>query len=118
MKTPEQMADELANQWAKRDTNHWKDIKGAFVAGYQTAKDEEETKDQKIAALWAESIKNMLPSVHEVVLFPSDLAKANKARDAEIVAKMDAAINKAKDHVADADKMMNQFAEASKIDQR
>jgi hypothetical protein len=97
MKTPEQMAEELADQWAKRDTNHWKDIKGAFFAGYQAAKDEETTKDQKIAALWTESIKNMLPSVHEIVLFPSDLAKANKARDAEIVAKMDAAVKRAKD---------------------
>lgn len=34
-KTPEQMAEELADQWAKRDTNHWKDIKGAFFAGYR-----------------------------------------------------------------------------------
>jgi hypothetical protein len=61
-----------------------------FLAGYQAAKDEEATKDQKIAELWAESFKNMLPSVHEITLFPS------KPSNDEVVAKMDAAIEKAK----------------------
>jgi hypothetical protein len=47
--------------------------KEIFLAGYKAAKDEEVAKDQKIAELWTESIKNMLPSVHEITLFPSKL---------------------------------------------
>lgn len=85
MKTPEQMATEFLLQ---SDCAH-----SAFLAGYQAAKDEEATKDQKIAELWTESIKKMLPSVHEVVLFPS---QSTKASDSDVVAKMDAAIKKAK----------------------
>ena len=105
-KTPEELAQEFADDWHK-DCNYPHEIlrhtkkatANAFFAGYQTAKDEEATKDQKIAELWTESIKKMLPSVHEVVLFPGNSTKAsktNKARDDEIIAKMDAAIKKAK----------------------
>lgn len=85
-KTPEEMATEFL---LKSDCAH-----SAFLAGYQAAKDEELAKDQKIAALWTESIKNMLPSVHEITLFPSELTKA---KDAEVIAKMDAAIKKAQE---------------------
>ena len=46
-KTPEQMAEELADQWSKRDTNHWRDIKGAFVSGYVAAKDEQLFKEKE-----------------------------------------------------------------------
>lgn len=70
-----------------------------FLAGYQAAKEEEATKDQKIAALWTESIKKLISSVHEVVLVPSSLtetSEAIKARDAEIIAKMRTAVKKAK----------------------
>ena len=112
-KTPEEMAEEYADDWHK-DCDYpepllvtaRKATKTIFLAGYQAAKDEEVTKDQKIAALWTESIKNMLSSVHEVVLFPSE---STRARDAEVVAKMDAAIKKAKDQQADADKVMPQW---------
>lgn len=38
-KTPEEMAEELANQWANPDTNHWKDIKGAFLDGFKRGRD-------------------------------------------------------------------------------
>jgi hypothetical protein len=102
VKTPEQMAEEYIRY--DNESVYW--TKHAFLAGYQAAKDEEVTKDQQIAALWTESIKNMLPSVHEVVLFPSE---STRARDAEVVAKMDAAIKKAKDQLADSDKVMPQW---------
>lgn len=75
MKTPEELAEEyldqdkVASAAINRDAEDL--VKDAFIAGYKAAKDEEATKDQKIAALWAESIKNMLPSVHEITLFPS-----------------------------------------------
>ena len=77
MKTPEQMAEEYLDQdkvvsaAINRDAEDL--VKDAFLAGYKAAKDEEVTKDQKIAELWTESIKNMLPSVHEITLFPSKL---------------------------------------------
>lgn len=79
-KTPEQMAEEYAEDCYK-DSDYPPEIlrhtkkatASVFLAGYQAAKDEEATKDQKIAALWTESIKNMLPSVHEITLFPSKL---------------------------------------------
>ena len=32
--SPEQVAENLADQWAQRDTNHWMDIKSAFIQGY------------------------------------------------------------------------------------
>ena len=96
-KTPEQLAEEYADNWHK-DCDYPDEIlrltkkatATAFLAGYQAAKDEEATKDQKIAELWTESIKKMLPSVHEITLFPS------KPSNDEVVAKMDAAIGKAK----------------------
>lgn len=87
MKTPEELANEFADSGLYRLKRYVdgriKPAQGqhglqhlacrhGFLAGYQAAKDEEATKDQKIAALWAENIKNMLPSVHEIVLFPSD----------------------------------------------
>lgn len=69
-KTPEEMAGEYAH--ANTSYGHSYSIaRGAFLAGYKAAKDEEATKDQKIAELWTESIKKMLPSVHEITLFPS-----------------------------------------------
>lgn len=89
MKTPEQMAEDKAYELGSNNIEFGV-AKEAFLAGYQAAKDEEATKDQKIAELWTESIKKMLPSVHEVVLFPSKLSND------EVVAKMDAAIEKAK----------------------
>lgn len=80
MKTPEEMAEEYAKDWHK-DCDYPEEIlkhtikatKTTFLAGYKAAQDEEATKDQKIAELWTESIKNMLPSVHEIILFPSKL---------------------------------------------
>lgn len=100
MKTPEEMAVEHANNSGElEDTYVWRADRDGFLAGYKAAKDEEATKDQKIAALWAESIEKMLPNVHKVVLFPSnstEASEANKARDAEIIAKMDAPVKKAK----------------------
>lgn len=57
-KTPEQMAEELADQWAKRDTNHWKDIKGAFFAGYQAARDQLADRDKVVTADYVKTASN------------------------------------------------------------
>lgn len=79
-KTPEQLAaSQLAEEYCNQDEvacaaiNHDAEdlVKDAFIAGYKAAKEEEATKDQKIAELWTESIRRMLPSVHEITLFPS-----------------------------------------------
>lgn len=67
-KTPEEMAEEYIE-----DHDECEHAGQAFLAGYKAAKDEEVAKDQKIAELWTESIKNMLRSVHEITLFPSKL---------------------------------------------
>lgn len=75
-KTPEEMAEEHANLRCPEQGAEfivWCMCRDDFLAGYKAAKDEEATKDQKIAELWTESIKNMLPSVHEITLFPSKL---------------------------------------------
>ncbi len=74
MKTPEEMAKEWANNLTRESERFVRsDVEYAFFSGYKAAKEEEATKDQKIAELWTESIKNMLPSVHEITLFPSKL---------------------------------------------
>ena len=66
--------EQLAKEWIKQSFPEGGDCcEIAFLAGYKAAKDEEVAKDQKIAELWTESIKNMLPSVHEITLFPSKL---------------------------------------------
>lgn len=72
-KTPEQMAEDwLLGRWyAVHDPTISGESKVAFLAGYKAAKEEEATKDQKIAELWTESIRRMLPSVHEITLFSS-----------------------------------------------
>ena len=75
-KTPEEMALEyIKNVETTRNPSvtatAFPQMQRCFLAGYQAAKEEEATKDQKIAALWTESIKKMLPSVHEITLFPS-----------------------------------------------
>lgn len=76
-KTPEEMAIRYSDLrgFADRRLDYKAKmlLEQGFLAGYQAAKNEEATKDQKIAELWAESIKNMLPSVHEITLFPSKL---------------------------------------------
>lgn len=70
MKTPEEMAREFANDdWGEQE---WGAYCG-FLAGYKAAMEEEATRDKRIAELWAASIKKMLPSVHEITLFPSKL---------------------------------------------
>ena len=69
MKTPEDMAKQYADTW--NEDPEYRIAYDSFIAGYKAAKDEEATKDEKIAALWAESIKKMLPSVHEITLFPN-----------------------------------------------
>lgn len=66
--------EQLAKEWLKTNLpESGEDAEIGFLAGYKAAKEEEATKDQKIAELWTESIKNMLPSVHEITLFPSKL---------------------------------------------
>lgn len=81
VKTPEQMALEYAHRtqifWDGEPIEHHIVVckEMAFLAGYKAAKEEEATKDQKIAELWTESIRRMLPSVHEIMLFPSKQSK-------------------------------------------
>jgi hypothetical protein len=76
MKTPEEMAMEYIND-VETPRNPsvaataFPQMQRCFLAGYKAAKEEEATKDQKIAELWTESIRRMLPSVHEITLFPS-----------------------------------------------
>lgn len=72
----EQARDYVWHNYGEGDFNehNWdRSAEEIWLAGYKAAKDEEVAKDQKIAELWTESIKNMLPSVHEITLFPSKL---------------------------------------------
>ena len=72
----EQARDYVWHNYGESDFNehNWdRSAEEIWLAGYKAAKDEEVAKDQKIAELWTESIKNMLPSVHEITLFPSKL---------------------------------------------
>ena len=72
----EQARDYVWHNYGEGDFNehNWdRSAEEIWLAGYKAAKDEEVAKDQKIAELWTESIKNMLPSVHEITLFSSKL---------------------------------------------
>lgn len=72
----EQARDYVWHNYGEGDFNehNWdRSAEEIWLAGYKAAKDEEVAKDQKIAELWMESIKNMLPNMHEITLFPSKL---------------------------------------------
>lgn len=73
-KIPEQLAEELADQWAKRDTNHWRDIKGAFITGYQAGVEAEQreqlAKEKEIQEMMRQDMQKTMDDIVEVILFP------------------------------------------------
>lgn len=75
MKTPEQMAEEYAdNSDERRGHFPWKQVKDSYLAGYQAAKDEDKAKMQELKTNWKFCCENKARLLNE-------LAAAERAKD-------------------------------------